>query len=62
MLTNESLDAKNGVDTAENEPRKGSKKYMLERTPLEILDDRMKQSLKLTCPSPFSAAREKRFW
>ena len=38
MLKNEPLDAKIGVDTAENEPPKGSKKYMLERTPLVVLE------------------------
>ena len=42
MLKNEPLDAKIGVDTAENEPPKGFKKCMLVRAPLVIVVSRPK--------------------
>ena len=35
-LKNEALDSNIGVDTAENEPRKGSENRVLEMTPLVI--------------------------
>ena len=38
MLKNAALDAKIGVDTAENEPQKVSEKWGLYRTPLVICE------------------------
>ena len=47
MLKNAALDAKIGVDTAENEPQKVSEKWGLYRTPLVILPSNTLSQLRL---------------